>query len=72
VSFYFVAIILNQSQKLSIMARHVLKCAKRVFGIPDFKYYALGDGLANIFSRFPGRLFDLSDHHDPQLAFGFG
>jgi len=70
--FYFVAIILNQSQKLSIMAGHVLKCAKRVFGIPDFKYYALGDGLANIFSRFPGRLFDLSDHHDPQLAFGFG
>ncbi len=50
--FYFVAIILNKSQKLTIMARYVLKCAKRVFGIPDFKYYALGDGLSNIFSRF--------------------
>ena len=70
--FYFVAIILDQSQKLSIMAGHVLKCAKRVFGIPDFKYYALGDGLSNIFSRFPGKLIDPLKHHDPQLSFGFG
>jgi hypothetical protein len=70
--FYFVAIILDQSQKLTIMAGHVLKWAKRVFGIPDFKYYALGDGLSNIFSRFPGRLFDPSKLHDPQLNFGFG
>jgi hypothetical protein len=70
--FYFVAIILNQSQKLTIMAGHVLKCAKRVFGIPDFKYYALGDRLSNIFTRFPGRLADLSKHRDPQLDFGFG
>jgi Transposase DDE domain len=70
--FYFVAIILDQSQKLTIMAGHVLKWAKRVFGIPDFKYYALGDGLSNIFSRFPGRLIDPSKLHDPQLNFGFG
>jgi len=70
--FYFVAIVLDQSQKLSIMAGHVLKCAKRVFGIPDFKYYAIGDGLSNIFTRFPGRLMDPLDPHDPQLSFGFG
>lgn len=70
--FYFVSIILDQSQKLTIMAGHVLKWAKRVFGIPDFKYYALGDGLSNIFSRFPGRLIDPSKLHDPQLNFGFG
>jgi hypothetical protein len=70
--FYFLAIILDQSQKLTVMAGHVLKCAKRVFGIPDFKYYALGDGLSNIFSRFPGKLIDPLEHHDPQLNFGFG
>ena len=46
--FYFVAVVLDQTQKLTIMAGHILKCAKRVFGIPDFKYYALGDGLSNI------------------------
>jgi hypothetical protein len=54
--FYFVAVIQDQNQKLTIMAGLVLKSAKRVFGIPDFKYYALVDGLSNIFSRFPGPL----------------
>ena len=54
--FYFVAIILDHGQKLAVMAGHILKCAKRVFGITNFKYYALGDGLSNIFARFPGKL----------------
>ena len=70
--FYFVAIILDQSQKLSIMAGHVLECAKRVFGIPDFKYYALGDGLSNIFSKFPGKLVEPVKIKDTQLIIGFG
>jgi hypothetical protein len=69
--FYFVAIILDQSQKLSVMAGHVLECAKRVFGIPDFKYYALGDGLSNIFSRFPGKLSEPIKTKDTQLIIGF-
>jgi hypothetical protein len=51
--FFFVSVILDQFQKLTVMAGHVLKCTKRVLGIPDFKYYVLGDGLHNIFSRFP-------------------
>ena len=29
-------VILDQTQKLTIMAGHILKCAKRVFGIPEF------------------------------------
>ena len=70
--FYFVAVVLDQTQKLTIMAGHVLKCAKRVFGIPDFKYYALGDGLSNIFSRFPGPLRKEQEILQSQLSFGFG
>jgi hypothetical protein len=35
--FYFVAVVLDQSQKLAVMAGHILKSAKRVFGIPDFQ-----------------------------------
>jgi len=70
--FYFVAIILDQSQKLAVMAGHVLKWAKRVFGIPDFKYYALGDGLSNIFSHYPGRLIQCHEVDRYQLTFGFG
>jgi len=45
VVFYFLAVVLDKNQKLRIMAGNILKSAKRVFGIPDFKYYALGDGL---------------------------
>jgi hypothetical protein len=70
--FYFVAIILDQNQKLTVMAGHVLKCAKRVFGIPDFKYFALGDGLSNIFSHYPGRLLKYTEIDKYQLSFGFG
>jgi hypothetical protein len=70
--FYFVATILDQNQKLTVMAGHVLKCAKRVFGIPDFKYYALGDGLSNIFSHYPGRLLKYTEIDRYQLSFGFG
>jgi len=70
--FYFVAVVLDQTQKLTIMAGHILKSAKRVFGIPDFKYYALGDGLCNIFSRFPGQLQYQSEIRQSQLSFGFG
>jgi hypothetical protein len=70
--FYFVAVVLDQTQKLTIMAGHILKSAKRVFGIPDFKYYALGDGLCNIFSRFPGQLQKQTEIHQSQLSFGFG
>jgi len=70
--FYFVAVVLDQNQKLTVMAGHILKSAKRVFGIPDFKYYAIGDGLSNIFSRFPGRLQKQIEIHQAQLSIGFG
>ena len=56
--FYFLAVILDGNQKLVIVLGFILKCAKRVFCIPDFKYYALGDGISNIFTRSPGRILD--------------
>jgi len=71
-AFYFVAVILDRTQKLTVMAGHILGNAKRVFGIPDFKYYALGDGLRNIFSQYPGKLLKLVEIFDSQLNFGFG
>lgn len=35
-SFYFLAVILDSSQRLRIMAGLILRSSKRVFGIPDF------------------------------------
>jgi hypothetical protein len=50
---FFTAVVLGTKMKLSILASHVLKAAKRLFGIPDFRYYALSDGIREILCRFP-------------------
>lgn len=53
---YFAAVLLDTASKLKVMAGHLLKAAKRVFGIPDFHYYCIADGLTSIFMRYPGRI----------------
>ena len=41
--------------KLRVLASHVLRASKRVFGIPDFRLYALADGIKQfLFSRSRG------------------
>jgi hypothetical protein len=52
---FFAACILDHDQRLRIMANYVEKAAKRIFGISDFKYYALSDGLSALFARYPGK-----------------
>jgi len=48
---YFAAVWLGTTTKLNILAIHAMNAAKRIFGIPDFRYYALADGIRNIFKR---------------------
>ncbi len=48
---YFAAVWLGEKTKLNILALHTVRAAKRVFGIPDFRYYALADGIKTIFKR---------------------
>ena len=48
---YFASVYLDTQPKLEIMATHALKAAKRIFGIPDFRYYALADGIGRILNR---------------------
>lgn len=43
---YFSAVWLGESLKLKVLATHVAKVAKRFFGVPDFHYYALADGIS--------------------------
>ena len=64
---YFAAVVLDMRERLKIMASYVLKAAKRVFGIPDFKYYALADGLRSLFARHPGHPRRQSRAPDPQI-----
>jgi len=42
---YFAAVYLGLRMKLRVLASHILRASKRVFGIPDFRLYALADGI---------------------------
>ena len=42
---YFAFVYLGEGTKLRILALHVLKGAKRLFGIPNFRIYAIADGI---------------------------
>jgi len=49
---YFTMAYLGLKTKLGVLMRHLLKAAKRVFGIPEFRFYALADGIReHLFAR---------------------
>lgn len=48
---YFAAVYLGDRLKLSVLARRVMKSAKRFYGIASFRYYAIADGIAYILRR---------------------
>ena len=63
---YFAAVWLGTTSKLNILAMHAMKAAKRLFGIPDFRYYALADGIKTIFKRIgKGPLFPRGHESPP-------
>ena len=48
---YFTAVHVGLRARLEILARYVLQTAKRIFGIPNFRYYALADGMKEILCK---------------------
>ena len=71
-AIYFITNVLDSSSKLKILASHLLQSAKRVFGIPDFKYYALSDGLYNVFQNCPGAIQSCKKKPPGQFILDFG
>jgi hypothetical protein len=54
---YFTAAYLEIRVKLRVLSKHLVRAARRVFGIPDFRLYALADGIKQVLfnrSRGPG------------------
>ena len=68
---FFTAVVLGTRIKLEILATHLLKAAKRLFGIPDFRLYALADGIREVCARSPRRS-QPGAKDPPQLTLGFG
>lgn len=48
---YFCASWLGERLKLSVLVTRVTAVAKRFFGVPEFHYYALADGIGVLLSR---------------------
>lgn len=52
---YFAMVYLGLRTKLRVLARHVMVASRRLFGIPDFHFYALADGIREyLFGRQNG------------------
>jgi hypothetical protein len=45
---YFAAVYLGVRAKMEILVTHALKASKRIFGIPDFRYYVIADGIQEL------------------------
>lgn len=71
---YFAAVYLGLRMKLRVLAGHVLRASKRVFGIPDFRLYALADGIRQFLYNQTHGLRKLLELYDPspiqRLLFG--
>lgn len=70
---YFAAVWLGEKLRLAVLCRRVTKLAKRLFGVPEFHYYALADGIRTLLSRL-GRWTPQEDgpeniRHAPQQMF---
>ena len=48
---YFAAVWLGERLRLAVLCRRVAKLSKRFFGVPEFHYYALADGIRTLLSR---------------------
>ncbi|MBM3320066.1 MAG: transposase [Candidatus Eisenbacteria bacterium] len=48
---FFAVVHLGERLQVAVLARRVLKAAKRIYGVPAFHCYALADGIAAILRR---------------------
>ena len=52
---YFAYVYLDKRAKLVIFVQHIEQAAKRTYGIPDFPFYAITDGVKQVlFGRNTG------------------
>lgn len=45
---YFACVYLGRETKLRILVAHVYEAAKRIFGLAEFRFYAVADGIQNV------------------------
>ncbi len=68
---FFTAVVLGTRIKLDILATHLIRAAKRLFGVPHFRLYAIADGIREVCAQAPRRA-SVQPSNPPQLSLGFG
>ena len=55
VAAYFASVYLGKRAKLVILVSHIQRAAKRIYGVPEFRFYAIADGIKQLlFGRNTG------------------
>ena len=55
VTAYFARVYLGKRAKPAILVQHVERAAKRIYGVPEFRFYAIADGIKQLlFGRAAG------------------
>ena len=55
VTAYFASVYLGKRAKLAILIRHIERAAKRIYGVPELRFYAIADGIKQLlFGRAAG------------------
>ena len=67
---FFTASVIGTRMRLEILATHLITASKRLFGISDFRYDGLADGIREVCARSPRRAAKPLQSM-PQLAVGF-
>ncbi|HJP55266.1 MAG: hypothetical protein QF511_05940 [Rhodospirillales bacterium] len=62
--------VLETRIRLDILATHLPGASKRLFGIPDFRLYAMADGIRAVSARAPRRPIP-GANVPPQLTLAF-
>lgn len=68
VAMYFSMTYLGAQAKLAVLCHHAVRAAKRLFGVPDFWYYAIADGIREILGRSALRPFRTTTFRSPATA----
>lgn len=45
---YFAAVYLGRRTRLRLLTQHILRSAKRIYGVPEFRFYAVADGIKQL------------------------
>lgn len=71
---FFVAVRLGLYEKRAVLRQHITNVARRIFGAPEFHYYALADGVRDLFmrhARWNPAISKKKEKPSPQMEFDF-